>query len=326
MDKKPFVIAVCGASCSGKTTIASRLAEQLNRNEGVSEAEINARLLAAQSLDVDSSPRIARSLTRVLSGDADADSPPSLTRAISGPAAGLSDLQRARSGQFSQEENQIHKASTAITADDFFVFDEYLTDSCPQKEVNGRVWKDWESVDSIDWSSFVWAVKKARADPQCPKYLVVEGFLLLATPESRELFDAVVDVKLSKDECWKRRKGRAESMQHLPPGFSVSDDDPKNYEVLQTYVKSNATESEFSSAAVAQFAAEGDLAWLRLYFEEVIWPAAEEQQKASAACGLPMLQLDACVPEGKEAWQEANFPKALDFVRNLFQDEAAKAL
>lgn len=245
----PYIIGVCGASCSGKTTIASKLAEELN----------------------------------------------------------------------ALKEVGIAQNTEALSGDDFFVFDQYCTDSCPTKKVHGRVWKDWESVDAIDWHSFTTAVEKARRDPACPTYIVIEGFLLLATPESRALFDATINVKLSKEECWRRRRGRAEKMKGLPPGFS-SGEEEKNYEVLETYVKTDADRGAFLATAAARYPDEGELAWLRLYFDEVVWPAAEDQQNALEACrgSLPVLELNADIPTGKEEWREAHFPAALNFVRQQF--------
>merc|ERR1719453_2154338 len=187
----------------------------------------------------------------------------------------------------------------AISGDDFFVFDQFKTDQCPTKQVDGRVWKDWESVDAIDWKAFLEAVQAAKQDPECPKYIVFEGFLLLATPESRKCFDAVIDVKLSKEECWRRRKLRALKMQHLPPGFSEGDHE-----------------------AATQFAEENDLAWLRLYFEDMIWPAAREQQLQTESCGLPRLELDAGVPQGQDAWADAHFPTALRFIHEVTQGKS----
>merc|ERR1712054_64367 len=139
-------------------------------------------------------------------------------------------------------------------------------------------WKDWESIDSIDWKAFLEALKEAKEDKDGPAYIIVEGFLLLATEESCKLFDAVIDVRLTKEECWKRRRSRAAAMQRLPPGFSNGEDE-RNYEVLWTYTKSDADHAKFREAAAAQFPLEGELDWLRLYMEEVLGPAAEAQQE-----------------------------------------------
>ena len=53
------------------------------------------------------------------------------------------------------------------------------------------------------------------------KFVVVEGFQLLATQESSALFDGVISIDLPSAECWSRRKARASAMAHLPPGFST---------------------------------------------------------------------------------------------------------
>eukprot|EP00930_Biecheleria_cincta_P075943 TRINITY_DN63139_c0_g1_i1.p1 TRINITY_DN63139_c0_g1~~TRINITY_DN63139_c0_g1_i1.p1 ORF type:complete len:276 (+),score=55.53 TRINITY_DN63139_c0_g1_i1:30-830(+) len=239
--RPPYVVAICGASCSGKSTIASKLSAELNQN----------------------------------------------------PTA------------------------TPICADDFFKFDQYRTDECPMKPggTPGHVWKNWESVDSVDWTAFIAEVRRRALAPDCPKYLVVEGFLNLATEESRALFDAAIDVRLSASECWCRRASRARSMAHLPPGFSEGDEE-RNYEVLETYLPSAADRAAIDKMACERYPGEGNLAWLRMYFDEVLWPAAEEEQlKLDQIKGLPVLALDAVKPEGKKEWQEKRFPEAMEFLR-----------
>ena len=49
----------------------------------------------------------------------------------------------------------------------------------------------------------------------------------LARPASAELYDAIVSIEITKDVAWERRKGRALSMAHLPPGTGEN----TNYEV-----------------------------------------------------------------------------------------------
>mmetsp|Transcript_44998 Transcript_44998/g.89121 ORF Transcript_44998/g.89121 Transcript_44998/m.89121 type:complete len:272 (-) Transcript_44998:83-898(-) len=237
---RPHIVAVCGASCSGKTTIAEKL------------------------------------------------------------AAEFGDLK-------------------IISADDFFLFDQYTGDNCPTINTANRTWKDWESEAAIDWEGFVQKVRHVAEEPGCPHLIVVEGFLLMAHPQSRALFDAAVHVTLSKEECWQRRRSRAESMAHLPPGFSSSEEE-RNYEVLETYVLSNADHSLFLEEAAKRFPDEGNLAWLRLYFEEVIWPAASEQQvgaSAFEATGRPILRVDGEEPRGREAWEQARAAEVLTFATSL---------
>jgi len=279
-----YVIAVCGGSCSGKTTIASSLAEELNK------------------LPVP----LARNS--------------SSTSGQSNSMGSMRSLTRQKSAHLDPTDAAHHDNVSAICGDEFFMFDQYLTNSCPTVEINGHIWKDWESADSLNWESFVDAVTKAKNDPNGPKYIIVEGFLALAKPESRALFDAAIEVRLTKEECWKRRKGRALEMAGFPPGFS-SDAGKRNYEVLPTYVKSDVVEGSpshkaFVDAAATYQAEDGELAWLRMYFEEVIWPAAlkqdEEFQKVKSQ--LPVLTVDATDPVGKDAWKQARVPECLAFV------------
>merc|ERR1712157_608653 len=138
-----------------------------------------------------------------------------------------------------------------------------------------------------------------------------------AKPETRGLFSAVINIELSKDECWKRRRARAESMAHLPAGLSLSDEE-RNYEVLETYLRSDADRDAYKKAAADRFPDEGDLAFLRLYFEEVIWPASLAQKAEVTKlqeAGHPIMTVDADTPAGKDEWMAARFPDIVKFVK-----------
>ena len=182
--------------------------------------------------------------------------------------------------------------------------------------MNGHVWKNWESVAAIEWARFVSELSRKVETAERATFLVVEGFLLLATTESQALFDAVIHLKISKEECWRRRRDRAIGMRHLPPGLGEN----KNYEVLETYVTKDADVDAMRTEAAKTYSEEGELAWLRMYFEEVIWPASAEQaEKVSqlAKRGFPILEVSADDPPGRRAWKLVNFPTCLGFVRNL---------
>lgn len=71
---------------------------------------------------------------------------------------------------------------TVIEQDSFFDFDSYATDTaCPLKSGGGgRVWKDWESSDAVNWPDFTYRVAAEAAVKQ--QFVVVDGFLLLARP------------------------------------------------------------------------------------------------------------------------------------------------
>ena len=239
--RRPLVVAVCGTSCSGKSTIASRLARELN------------------------------------GGDPDA---------------------------------------AALCQDDSFDYSSFATNNCPLRAAgDGRVWKDWESPDAILWPEYIASVLAAKQAADARPVIVVEGFLLMARPASVELFDAVVSIEITKEEAWRRRRGRAQSMAHLPPGAGEN----TNYEVLEVYTREGDDRAAFSALADARYSDEGPLAWLRLYFEECVWPAAQAQQELVAALPrtMPVLRLDGCEPQGSEAWAAARLPQVLSFVQTL---------
>ena len=96
-----------------------------------------------------------------------------------------------------------------------------------------------------------------------------------------------------------------------------------NYEVLEVYTREGDDRSHFGSAAKAQYSNEGSLAWLRLYFEEVVWPEAQKQQAMAGnlSSGVPVLLLDGCQTEGPEAWASARVLEVEQFVQLLLADE-----
>ena len=75
------------------------------------------------------------------------------------------------------------------------------------------MWKDWESPQAIRWPQYLASVRDtiAAATRKRQRIVVVEGFLLLAHPESAKLLDAVVSIEITKGVAWARRKGRAPS-------------------------------------------------------------------------------------------------------------------
>ena len=85
------------------------------------------------------------------------------------------------------------------------------------------------------------------------------------------------------------------------------------------YTREGDDRTRFTSAARAQYSNEGTLAWLRLYFEEVVWPSAQVQLAAvgSLPGTVPVLRLDGCKPEGGTAWAKAKVPEVLQFVQSL---------
>jgi len=205
-----------------------------------------------------------------------------------------------------------------LSQDDHFKYEQYLTDECPRKDFDGHAWKDWETPKSVDWTAFATAIADAKAKSTSP-YLVVEGFQLCANPEILSLIDVVVVLDLPKADCWDRRKSRALSMRHLEPGVG----DNKNYEVLKTYIfgeeeEARIAEEAVRAAAAAGYSDDGDDAWLRLYFEEMVWPEAQRQRQDLSHVhdrGIPVLPLEASTPVGKEEWLAQRMPEAAAFVR-----------
>lgn len=212
-----------------------------------------------------------------------------------------------------------------IGQDTFFLFDQYTTDDCPRKEALGMQVKNWDTRESIDFAALASAIRGekevamelARAENKTI-FLIVEGFQLCAHAEIRALLDVIVELRVPKEVAWQRRKSRALSMRHLPAGLG----DDMNYEVPDTYVfgaegseaRAQALVSLQAAAMASEICAqEGDEAWLRFYFEEVVWPEAERSLEDNQ-CGKPILSIDTSTPHGKEEWLAARLPEAAAFI------------
>lgn len=163
-----------------------------------------------------------------------------------------------------------------------------------------RSWKNWESPQCVNWPAFLRKLS-ATIDIHTgfTPYIVVEGFLLLENAEAASLCDHVISIQVGKEHAWQRRLARAKAMAAGTKDASGMD----NYEILPVY----AVEAEYDAigkdgsdnvtkrggrpfvypaAHEAEAKTQVDLStahgphpngydWLRLYFDEVVWPEAE---------------------------------------------------
>jgi len=218
-----------------------------------------------------------------------------------------------------------------IGQDSFFLFEQYMTDNCPRKTVRALHLKNWDTREAIDFPACAAKIREekaaalelARAENRTV-FLVVEGFQLCAHEETRDFLDVIVELRVPKTVAWQRRRSRALSMRHLPAGLG----DDMNYEVPDTYVfgaegseaRAQALVSLQDAAMASEICAqEGDEAWLRFYFEEVVWPEAERSLEDNQ-CGKPILSIDASLPHGKEEWLAAWLPQAAAFIREALHE------
>ena len=195
--------------------------------------------------------------------------------------------------QASQHGNSL----PVLCLDDFF--HEWMFDACEASMEahpesvhvpsgsDGRRWKNWEAGHCIDWGAFVDELRRqiARQAGTSP-LVVVEGFLLLDRAEVCALLDECVCIRVSKEVAWRRRLARAISMASGQKDASGMD----NYEVIGTYAIASEHEAVRADAGRAVERAGADVVypstdglsgargaydWLRLYFDEVVWPFAE---------------------------------------------------
>lgn len=200
-----------------------------------------------------------------------------------------------------------------LSQDSHFQFDLMESEHCPCTAISaGYTWKNWETKDAVDWLACEKDIRDAIAEGK--ECIIVEGFQVCSSPNILALVDAVVNVNLPKEECFRRRISRAKSMLHLEEGTG----DNMNYEILATYAALPDHKAVLAAAnASALCAAEGEYAWLRLYCEEMLWPEAERQRQdlaRVAEAGKPMLELDACDPAGKEEWLARRIPATAEWL------------
>ena len=176
---------------------------------------------------------------------------------------------------------------------------EHPTNYHPPGGSNRRAWKNWESRQCIDWQQFL---DKLQAKIEIHKgytpFIIIEGFLLLEDDTAAAMCDHVVSIDIPKEIAWQRRLARALQMAAGEQDASGMD----NYERLPVYAVPEDFEAigedaaklvtrlgkkrVFPRADEALEPGESDLSkaagsydWLRLYFEEVIWPEATRVQE-----------------------------------------------
>lgn len=206
-----------------------------------------------------------------------------------------------------------------LSLDSHFMCDLMETEHCPCLVFDGYTWKNWESKDTINWTACADDIM-ARKDEGHP-VILVESFHLCSDPKTFGLIDVVVVLDLTKEVCFSRRHARALDMAlHLEPGTG----DDMNYEILSTYA-APADHASVLAKASKVCAQEREYAWLRLYFEEVIWPEAERQREDLAritAAGKPTLELDVCEPAGKDEWLAQWIPMTVEWLLQQMPDVA----
>jgi hypothetical protein len=117
--------------------------------------------------------------------------------------------------------------------------------------------------------------------------------------------------------------------------FTTPQEPDRNYEVLDTYVFSDCDREAVKKAASLHSGVDENLAWLHLYFDEVIWPASERQKAHVSKFAAAAVQtrggegsdrkkyfmcIDGLDPKGKEAWVQASVKKAAAFARSSSAD------
>jgi hypothetical protein len=129
-----------------------------------------------------------------------------------------------------------------------------------------------------------------------PNIIIAEGFLLLEDPTTADLIDHVIEITVGKEIAWQRRLKRALHMARAgnkngewPEGVA----NPDNYEQLHYYaMKEDVLSIQADAHAAASVigpeliypqqnhvgidlsVATGEYDWMRLYFDELVWPSA----------------------------------------------------
>lgn len=183
-----------------------------------------------------------------------------------------------------------------LHADDYLEFEMFDDDErSPMKIVDGRHWKNWEAANSMNWSALQEAIEEEKRKGGL---VFVEGFLLFVEPTILQFADAVIHIEISKEECWFRRRERAIGMQHLPKKASSGE---TNYEIIEVYTKrDDEMRLKIQNESRKRYPEDGDLAWLHLYFEDVLWPMACEYNSEPPPGSMVVKSED--FPKKKDKW------------------------
>ena len=176
---------------------------------------------------------------------------------------------------------------------------EQPTNLVPPAGRGQRAWKNWESSRCVNWAQFVSKLRaKIAVHAGHTPFIVVEGFLLLEDAETAALVDDVICIDVGEEVAWQRRLSRALAMAARASDASGMG----NYEQLSSYavaddharIRADAAEAVAARGvghtyprardAAAHTASDlsgaaGEYDWLRLYFDEVIWPEAREVRR-----------------------------------------------
>ncbi|MBQ7474874.1 MAG: AAA family ATPase [Clostridia bacterium] len=87
-----------------------------------------------------------------------------------------------------------------------FSADRYFKSELPKmiSPDDGREYDDWNSPASVDYDAFVSDVRREIEEDR-PRYLIVEGVLIMTSEKVRDLADATVYVDASPETCIFRR-------------------------------------------------------------------------------------------------------------------------
>ena len=176
----------------------------------------------------------------------------------------------------------------------------------PSIVVKGRVWKNWETCEAVDFEELVRRIEDEKKRGKS-KVILVEGHLISRCPKlMKEIFDGLIYVDIDAETQWERRYARAKDLAKKYPNKEGMGMDT-NYEVLPVYAFPEDREKIQVDAKKQHGKNFGKLAWLRMYFEDVLWPSTESICKASklfqvAADKGTFLEIKATNDCTKEEW------------------------
>jgi len=91
-----------------------------------------------------------------------------------------------------------------ISLDDFFKPVDEITIICG--ETTGRIYKNFDSPQAIDWDIFINKIAEAKTNSNKRKgIVVVEGFLMYEKPEVVALLDVCLFLSVQRETCLRRR-------------------------------------------------------------------------------------------------------------------------
>lgn len=146
---------------------------------------------------------------------------------------------------------------------------------------------------------------------------------MLSKENVLQQLDVLVFINVDEDVAWERRLARAKWLAGVDPNGTGNDQDgTKNYEILSVYTKPE-DEQAAREAGESAHPEDGNLAWLHLYFDQVVLPSSRAQlakaKQLILSGKIPVLLLQSPKGVPSEVVSQRFVTRINDFLHGLKQ-------